>query len=169
MIKALKVFGCLLAALFVVWCAGSLCFLLNGRDADCLEDLDQSMVVVADGDNAYPIFEELARARQTNCNFAAIQPYRNRWTNNVELATAVDELVAAHSNLFDCVERIIACKGYRVPDNVNPTCAEMPMYNTPVSLLYRLKARRTAERGDYELARRTISHLMGYGRFLENH
>ena len=169
MIKALKILGWLVATLFVVWCAGSLYFLLNGRDADCLDETAQSKAVVADGDNAYPIFEELARARQTNCNFAAIQPYRNLWTNSVELASAVDELVTAHSNLFSCVERIVACKGYSTPDDVDPDYSMISMYNTPVTVLYKFKARRAAERGDLGLARRTILRLMDYGLFLENH
>ena len=167
MIRLLKVFGCLLAILFIGWCADSLYFLLNGRDTDCLEEIDQSRVVVTDGDNAYPIFEELVRARQTNCNFAAIQPYRNRWTNNVELATAVDELVTAHSNLSDCVERIIKRKGYDVPDGVNPEHARMLMYCSPVEPLHQLKARRAAECGDCKLAQRTISNLIEYGEFCE--
>ena len=49
MIRTLKVLCGLAVALFVVWCAGSLYFLLNGRDVDCLEEMVQSRVAVADG------------------------------------------------------------------------------------------------------------------------
>ncbi len=149
-----------------VWLAGSAYFLANGRD----EELGKGLIPVEEPlpreENAYCLFPKLHEQHQTNFNFAVANDFVNGWTNSPAVRAEVEELVAAHSNLFACARRIIACRGYQVPEGEDKMAAVGPLFNHPTARLYLMKASCEAVRGDRKAAQATLDELIAFGRFV---
>ncbi len=146
-----------------VWLAGSAYFLVGFRDAAPVEL--PAREELAPAENAFPLFKDLALQRQTNFNFAVAYRYTRGETNGPAVAAEMDALVAAHSNLFTTVSKILACRGVQVPAG-EPRAEFWQAGLNAVMPLLRVKAFREAERGETAAAHATVDTMLDFAQFL---
>ena len=158
----LGVYGAFVGA----WLAGSAYFLVNGQDEKLEEGLIATEEPLPREENAYYLFPKLHELHQTNYNFSVANDFVNGWTNGPALLAEVSELVDAHSNLFACARRVVACRGYQVPEGENRLAAVSPLTQHPTARLYQMKGRCEALRGDRKAAQATVDELIAFGRFV---
>ncbi len=149
-----------------VWLAGSAYFLANGPGGELEKGLIPVEEPLPREENAYYLFPKLHELHQTNFNFAVVNDFVRGWTNSPAIRAEVGELVAAHSNLFACARRIIACRGYQVPEGESMMAAVGPLCGHPTARLYQMKAMCEALGGDRKAAQATLDELIAFGRFV---
>ena len=149
-----------LASLPVVWLGASLFFMLAGCD-DPPPAKDAPGEALPGAANVYTHVRELVDTlpkwnKRWNCLWAALQGK----TNWAACAATAESMLAAHSNALACADRIVSASDSRwVPGMTLQKFAEDVCALQTVGLLYRVKARVEAERGDVAAGRETLLSL----------
>ena len=163
---SVKVIFGVYGAIAGLWLAGSAYFLARSGDEPAGTDAVPAGLALSPEENAYGLFGQLLDLRQTNLDFTVANDYLQGRTNGPLAAAEVDALVAAHSNLYACVDRIITCRGFRPPDGQGRREGVSRLFDHVAMKLLQTKAVREIERGEIDTAHRTLDTLSELGRFI---